>query len=124
MTAFELESVFLSLNGQGVATNLPGEHFGERLGQAPADMAYLVGAYPMTADWPHWEMHPRGHEVLVMLEGRLEMTLDQDGSVRTVMMEPGATLVIPPGAWHVAKVLEPGKLIGITYGEGTQHRPL
>ena len=120
----DLEVVFLALNAGGVATQLPGDDFMARLGQSPADMAYLVGVYPMTADWPHWEMHPKGHEVLVMLDGVLEMTLDRDGVLSTVAMSPGATLVIPPGSWHVAKILQPGKLIGITYGEGTQHRPL
>jgi len=124
VTGLDLATTFLALNGAGAATELPGEHFMARLGQAPADMAYLVGVYPMTADWPHWEMHPKGCEVLVMLDGRLEMTLDQDGAISTVILEPGATLVIPPGAWHIAKVLLPGKLLGVTYGEGTQHRPL
>ena len=122
--ALDLAKVFLALNGKGAATGLPGEHFMARLGHAPADMAYLVGIYPMTADWPHWEMHPKGCEVLVMLDGVLEMTLDQGGSISTVTMNPGATLVIPPGAWHVAKVLQPGRLLGITYGEGTDHRPV
>ena len=27
-------------------------------------LAWLVGVYPMTADWDHWERHPNGHEVL------------------------------------------------------------
>ena len=124
MTSLDLATTFLALSGAGAATELPGEDFMARLGHAPEDMAYLVGVYPFTADWPHWEMHPKGHEVLVMLDGVLEMTLDRDGVLSTVAMSPGATLVIPPGAWHVAKILQPGKLIGITYGEGTQHRPL
>ena len=121
--AIDLEQVFLSLNGGGRADALPGEHFGIRLSHAPADMAYLVGVHPLTADWPHWEMHPKGHEVLVFLEGRVEMTLEQDGQRRVVEVGPGSTLVIPPGAWHTARVIEPGRMLGITYGEGTQHRP-
>jgi hypothetical protein len=32
-------------------------------------------------------------------------------------------VVIPPGAWHIARVLEPGRMLGVTFGEGTQHRP-
>ena len=123
MMPLDLEQVFLALSPDGRADELPGEHFGIRLSHAPADMAYLVGVYPFTADWPHWEMHPKGHEVLVFLEGRLEMTLEQDGQRRVVEVGPGSTLVIPPGAWHIARVLEPGRMLGLTYGEGTQHRP-
>ena len=123
MTVFDLESTFLALNGGGVATDLPGDDFMARLGHCPADMAYLVGVYQLTTDWPHWEMHPKGHEVLVFLEGRFELTLEQDGQRRVVEVGAGSTLVIPPGAWHIARVLEPGRMLGMTYGEGTEHRP-
>jgi mannose-6-phosphate isomerase-like protein (cupin superfamily) len=121
--AFDLETVYLALTGDGRASELAGASFMERLMKAPPDMAWLVGVYPLTTDWPQWEMHPKGHEVLVMLEGRVEMTIDQGGTVSTQMMETGSTLVMPPGAWHRARVLEPGRMVGITYGEGTEHRP-
>ncbi len=120
---FDLEQGFLSLTGDGRADLLPGAHFGERLSRAPADMAYLVGVHPFAADWPHWEMHPEGHEVLVFLEGRLEMTLEEDGVRRAVEVGAGETLLIPPGAWHIARIIEPGRMLGVTYGAGTQHRP-
>ena len=122
-TALDLEQAFLALTGDGRADVLSGAHFGERLSKAPADMAYLVGVYPFEADWPHWEMHPKGHEILVFLEGRLEMTLEEDGARRTVEVGRGDTLVVPRGAWHIARVIEPGRMLGITFGEGTQHRP-
>ena len=119
----DLQQAFLALTGTGRADVLAGAHFGERLGKAPADMAYLVGVHPFEADWPHWEMHPAGHEVLVFLEGRLEMTLEEDGVRRVVEVGPGQTLVIAPGAWHIARILEPGRMLGVTFGDGTQHRP-
>jgi len=124
MSGLDLAAAYLSLNGAGVATELPGADFMERLGNCPTDMAYLVGVYPQSEDWLHWEMHPKGHEVLIMLEGRLDMTLDQDGEVTTAMLEPGRAMVVPPGVWHLARVLDPGRLLGITYGEGTQRRPI
>lgn len=124
MTApLDLASVFLSLNPEGRADALEGAHFGERLGRAPADMAYLVGIHPLTADWPHWEMHPKGSEVLVFLEGEVEMSLDDGQTVKLAHVSAGQTLVVPPGVWHRARVLEPGRMLGITYGEGTAHRP-
>ncbi len=45
-SAFDLETTYLSLNGSGVVTGLPGEHFMARLAACPADMAYMVGGYP------------------------------------------------------------------------------
>jgi len=123
IAAFDLEQAFLSLSGGGRADVLDGAHFGERLSKAPVDMAYLVGVYPFADDWPHWEMHPNGHEILVFLEGRLEMTLEESGERRVVGAGTGSTLVVPPGAWHIARILEPGRMLGITFGEGTRHRP-
>ena len=40
--------------------------------------------------------HDTCEEVLYLLRGRLEHTLGQD----TVIMEPGDTLVVPPGVMH------------------------
>ncbi len=119
----DLQHVFLSLTGEGRADVLAGAHFGERLAQAPADMAYLVGVYPFAADWPHWEMHPKGHEVLVFLEGRLEMTLEEGGERRTVEAGAGRDHQGRTGAWHIARIIEPGQMLGITFGDGTEHRP-
>ena len=119
----DLEQTFLALTGGGRADVLAGAHFGERLSKAAPDMAYLVGVYRFEADWPHWEMHPQGHEVLVILEGRLEMTLEEHGVRRTIDAGAGETMIVPPGAWHIARIIEPGRLLGVTYGDGTQHRP-
>ena len=124
MTPFDLERVFLSLNPSGMAVELPGETFFERLEVAPTDMAYLVSVTSHRADWPHWEMHPRGDEVLVLLEGRLEMVFDRDGAQTLHAFEAGQTLIVPAGVWHRARVLEPGRMLGLTCGEGTEHRPL
>ena len=121
--AFDLETTYLSLNGSGVVTELPGEHFMARLAACPPDMAYLAGVYTTTTDWPHWEMHPKGHEVLVMLHGCVELTLDDGGAISTVMFGAGATFVVRPGVWHRARVIESGRMLGFTYGEGTEHRP-
>ena len=32
-------------------------------------------------------------------------------------------LVVPTGSWHTMDVIEPGRAVIITWGEGTQHRP-
>ncbi len=123
MDPIDLAETFLALNGTGRASLLPGPDFMARLAASPGDMAYLVGVYPTTADWPQWEMHPDGHELLVLLDGRLEMHLDDAGAISRRTLLAGSCLVVPPGVWHRADVVEPGRLLGVTYGQGTQHRP-
>jgi mannose-6-phosphate isomerase-like protein (cupin superfamily) len=83
----------------------------------------LLSALVMSADWTNWEMHPAGDEILFMLEGKATFLLDLSDGSREVALNAGRLLVIPRGVWHTAKVSEPARLLAITAGQGTQHRP-
>ncbi len=124
MPRFDLEDTYLSLDGQGGLARHPVEGFWESVDTNADLKGTLVAAYVSTEDWPHWEMHPQGEEVLVLLEGRMTLVLDEPGGERRVEMGPGATCVVPRGVWHWALVPEPSGFLGITYGAGTTHRPL
>ncbi len=125
MSAIDLQTTYLALDGKGQVELLPvGPDFWAKVEQSAAVGGLLVGVYAMTADWPHWEMHPGGAEILTMLEGRMELELDDGRRVWRERLEPGLTVVVPPGAWHRGLVSEPGRLLGITYGDGTRHRPV
>lgn len=124
MPAFDLETTYLSLDGQGRVARHPVAGFWESVDGNPEILGTLVGGYVSTEDWPHWEMHPAGEEVLVLTEGRMTLILDEPGGERRVEMTPGSTCVVPRGVWHRALVAEASRFIGITYGAGTAHRPL
>jgi mannose-6-phosphate isomerase-like protein (cupin superfamily) len=124
MPKFDLETTYLSLDGQGrVAAHPVDDQFWATVETNTDLLANLVGVYPGDADWPHWEMHPDGEEILVLLDGRMTMILDEAGVERRVELAPGSTLVVPRGVWHRALMSEPSRLLAITYGQGTQHRP-
>ncbi len=82
----------------------------------------LVAAFACEADWPRWEMHPHGEEVLVLLSGRLTMVFEEDGGERHVELHKGRACLVPRRTWHRAIVHSPGMLLGITYGRATEHR--
>lgn len=82
----------------------------------------MVMAFHMTADMEHWERHPAGSEVLVLLSGDIEVILDSPGGPTSHPMAAGQVLVVPPGVWHRFKVHSPARLMTITAGEGTEHR--
>ena len=84
----------------------------------------LLSALSMGADWANWEMHPAGDEILFMLDGNATFVLDHSGSLREVALSAGRLLIIPKGVWHTAKVSGPARLLAITAGSGTQHRPV
>jgi quercetin dioxygenase-like cupin family protein len=69
-------------------------------------------------------MHPEADEVVHVVKGHIEFVLDVDGRQQRVEVRAGATLVVPRGAWHTAIVHEQGEALHVTYGKGTQHRPV
>jgi len=83
----------------------------------------LLSVLTMGTDWTNWEVHPAGDELLFMLEGNATFLLDLSDGVREIPLASGRLLVIPKGVWHTAKVGVPSRLLAITAGHGTQHRP-
>ncbi len=84
----------------------------------------LVSQYTFTENWPSWEMHPKGSEVVICTEGAMELTQEfPDGRVEKCTLHSGEYAINPPGVWHIADVAERATAIFITAGEDTQHRP-
>jgi len=50
--------------------------------------------------------------------------LDDGGHETTVRLTAGRAVIVPRGIWHRFEVHEPGELIAITAGEGTETRPV
>jgi mannose-6-phosphate isomerase-like protein (cupin superfamily) len=82
----------------------------------------LLAVFACDEDWGHWEMHPHGEEVLVLLSGTVTMVFEESGGSRDVELQPGRACIVPAGTWHRATVRVPGRLLAITYGRGTAHR--
>lgn len=121
----DLETTYLGLSGDGEVTRMKvGPDFWPTLDQNPFMRPTLVSLGRGEGDWPHWEMHPKGDEVLILLEGTLTLIFEQDGKESRLDMAPGQTFVMPKGAWHRAEAQRGVRMLFMTYGEGTQHRPV
>jgi uncharacterized cupin superfamily protein len=84
----------------------------------------LVSLYDMTDSWTSWEMHPAGDEVVVCVSGRIVLVQEAaDGNIARVTLAPGGYVINPPGIWHTADIAEPCRVLFITAGQGTRHRP-
>jgi mannose-6-phosphate isomerase-like protein (cupin superfamily) len=125
MDSFDPSSTYLCLSPSGAVTTIEvTPDFWPSVGQRQELIeGRLVAAFVCKADWRHWEMHPHGEEVLVLLEGKLTMVFEEGGAERKVELDQGRACVVPRGVWHRVIVQEPGKLLGLTYGRGTEHRP-
>jgi mannose-6-phosphate isomerase-like protein (cupin superfamily) len=92
---------------------------------------FTVGAPLLSVEpSPHnGELHPDGDELLYLVAGRIAVVLDdgdQDhvGTERVEQLEAGQAFIVPKGTWHRIDVLEPGRLVHVTPGPGSAHRPL
>jgi quercetin dioxygenase-like cupin family protein len=83
-----------------------------------------VGIADMTRDPPHaGERHPDGDELILILSGRVRVTVDSAANA-ALELGPGEACIIPKGEWHRVHLLEPTRLLHITPGPNGDHRPL
>ena len=85
----------------------------------------LVSSHEFDGDWPTWEVHPSGDEIVLLLAGAARMLLrpDEAGEAQAVdLAEPGAYVVVPRNTWHTARISGTARMLFITPGEGTEIR--
>lgn len=119
--AFEMAGKLLTLHAGSAARCIP---FAER---ARTEADWIVGIKPVSDDSTvhadYWERHPRGEEVLCLLEGQVEITLScENGPERSVLLHAGQAFIVPRGYWHRLRVGQAGKLMFITPSQGSEHR--
>lgn len=83
----------------------------------------LVARFDFETDWPTWEIHPQGDEIVVLISGSAEMVLDRGGKHEaTTLSQPGSFIIVPKATWHTARISTPTSMLFITPGEGTENR--
>lgn len=122
---FELTGTYVHLTNDGAAAEVTcTPAFWQELASGARRFdGRLMGAVRMAESMSHWEMHPAGDELLHLVAGAADVILERGGRESAVTLRAGRTCVVPRGVWHRLVVHEPGELIFITAGEGTQHRP-
>jgi mannose-6-phosphate isomerase-like protein (cupin superfamily) len=99
------------------------EGYGQRSAEDGAE-GRLVAMHTFTADWDSWEVHPNGHEVVVVTDGSMTLIQQIDGKEVQTRLNAGEAAINEPGVWHTARCSEPVTALFITAGMGTEHRPL
>lgn len=83
----------------------------------------LVASFSFDEDWPTWEIHPHGDEVVCLMSGDADMILAAAKGEKIVRLNsPGSFVVVPKNTWHTAKIHAPTKMLFVTPGEGTENR--
>jgi mannose-6-phosphate isomerase-like protein (cupin superfamily) len=98
------------------------ERYSERTAEDGVE-GRLVSLSELSEPWDSWEVHPSGEELVVCLDGELTVHQETPEGVRTIVLGPDQAVVNPPGTWHTADVDRPTRVLFITAGAGTDHRP-
>lgn len=128
---FDLSTTHVHLGLGATATPLPDFEWSqsyleryERRFASDGDEGRLVTLALQATTWTHWERHPAGEEVVVLLDGSIDVIQELDGKEVTTSLRPGEAVINPKGVWHRSVVHEPGNALFITPGRGTEHRPM
>ena len=109
------KDAFIEQNDNGLYQRLD-SRYGDFLGHE------LISCYEFTSDWPTWEIHPKGDEVVMLMSGSATFLLKlENGVVSVELKEEGQYVVVPKGTWHTAKTPSYSKLVFITPGQGTKN---
>lgn len=82
----------------------------------------LVTMYTFDQPWDSWEMHPRGHEVVLCTAGEIVLIQELEGKHLQTKLKAGEYAINAPGVWHTADVSASATAVFITAGLGTEHR--
>lgn len=125
MTPFLLKDRFIVLDSQQNAAGIDvSPSLYERLDREFEGFAQcaLVAEYTFEGNWPTWERHPAGDEILVLLSGRMKLVLLEEGVERLVEFDTvGHAFIVPRGLWHTGRDCVAARVLFITPGEGTQN---
>lgn len=86
----------------------------------------LVSLHTFDTSWDTWEMHPKGHELVLCTAGAVSLIQEHpDGTVVVVALSAGDAAVNEPGVWHTADIApgDSATCCFITAGLGTEIRP-
>src|SRR5262245_39229295 len=114
-TAFDLNDTYVHLEDGPTAARI---EVGPDFSATIARRTDVHGGRPVLitrsdADWPHWEMHPAGDEIVCLLSGSADLVLDEAGGERIVPVRGRTACVVPRGVWHRAIVHEPSETLHI-----------
>lgn len=123
---FDPSETYVHLTAGGSAERLPG---GEQFWSMPGPEidryghGWLISEFECSTDWASWEMHPEAEEFVYLLSGEATLLLKLPSGLESVPLHGRAAVLVPRGVWHTAKVSKPSRMLFVTRGHGTQHRP-
>ena len=84
----------------------------------------IISVFDYESTWSHWERHPIGDEFVLVIKGEVDLLLDQPSGADTIRLCDAQCRLIPQGAWHTVRIVEPSRVLFVTPTPAlTEHRP-
>lgn len=84
----------------------------------------MVALADMPRTPPHGgELHPDGDELIYVVSGKVRV-IGESTPDEPCDLGPGEVCIVSKGEWHLVQILEQTRLIGITPGPRSDHRPV
>ena len=128
MESLDLKEKFVVLSPDKQASteaNTPDLY--ERIGNKYGDFKNheLIAIDEFKSNWPDWELHPYGDEIVMLLTGEIILILDFENKQQQIQLRnQGEYAIVPKGVWHTAHIKENARVLFITPGEGTENRDI
>src|SRR5580658_1771207 len=71
----------------------------------------ILSVFHYTATWTWWERHPDGDELAYVLQGAVEVLLDDGVGPVSLQLLPGESAIIASGSWHSVSMTEPATIL-------------
>src|SRR5262245_56734220 len=95
--AFDLNSTYVQLeDGPGAVPVAAGDDFWQKsASRVDLHEGRPVCAFHSTDDWPTWEMHPAGDEMVYLLSGAIDLVLQEPDGERIIALRNRAACIVP-----------------------------
>jgi mannose-6-phosphate isomerase-like protein (cupin superfamily) len=80
----------------------------------------LVSSFEFSENWPTWEMHPHGDELIYLLSGRATLILRLPQGDTEIPLTVNCGHMVPKGIWHTAHTNVPCQMLIVTRGQDTE----
>lgn len=123
--SLDFRDTYVLLQDQGLAADMAGgAAFWKQAPEAlqHCSQGWLISEHDFDRDWPSWEMHPEGDEIVRLVQGAVDLHLEYPDGIRVIQLRDQAAVIVPRGIWHTARVPVPSRTLHISRGQGTQHR--
>lgn len=123
---FDPRETYVHLAAGGEGRTVPGGDAFWSLPDAQLEAfghGWLVAEFTFDADWPQWEMHPAADEFVYLLSGAADLLLERAAGVERIALVAGRAVLVPRGVWHTARVHSPSRMLHVTMGAGSRHKP-